>query len=294
MPAPKSSIQPPPLHLEHVPPLARAAAFIREHGAAAGIQLAHAGRKASTHRPWQGGGLVDAAHGGWQPLGPSPIKFAESYATPTEMTPLDIEQLKRDFVVAAQRSHVAGFDLIELHAAHGYLFHSFLSPLGNQRTDHYGGSFENRVRLLIETTRAVRAVWPVGKPLAVRLSCTDWVDGGWTLADSVALSKLLKLEGVDLIDCSSGGISPAQKITLAPGYQVPFSKAIRAGADVPTAAVGLITQPTQADAIIRDQSADIVLIAREMLRDPYWPVHAAKELGHDLKGLVVSQYARAN
>lgn len=279
---------------EHVAQLLRIAAFIREHGAAAGIQLAHAGRKASTRRPWDGGGSVNPGLGGWQPIGPSALKFADGYAEPMEMSLADIAHVKQSFQAATERADAAGFDLIELHAAHGYLLHSFLSPISNLRNDEYGGSFDNRVRLLVETTRLVRSVWPATKPLLVRLSCTDWVEGGWSIEDSVALAHLLKREGVDLIDCSSGGSSPIQKIPLEPGYQVPFAQAIRTRAGLPTAAVGLVTSPVQADVIVRDGQADVVFLGRELLRDPYWPVHAAKELGHELKSLVPSQYARAH
>ncbi|HVP55569.1 MAG TPA: NADH:flavin oxidoreductase/NADH oxidase [Candidatus Eisenbacteria bacterium] len=263
----------------HIEPLARIVRFVRSQGAYAGIQLAHAGRKASTLAPWKGQGRVELADGGWQPLAPSALAFAPDYHTPHAMTHDDIRRAIAHFVVAAERALLAGFDVVELHAAHGYLAHQFLSPLSNQRDDEYGGSFPNRVRFLLEMTAAVRGIWPDRLPLFVRISATDWAEGGWTLDESVELVRLLKKEGVDLIDCSSGGLVANASIAVGPGYQVPFAERIRRDAGIATGAVGMITTPTQADRIVRDAQADLVLLAREFLRDPYWPLHAAAELG---------------
>lgn len=272
--------------------LARITAFIKSQGAVPGIQLAHAGRKASTAQPWAGGGPVGADKGGWQPVGASAIPFAEPYPTPTALATQEVAALVQRFAEATVRAHDAGFDWVEIHAAHGYLLHSFLSPLSNQRTDRYGGSFENRIRFLLETAQAMRKVWPDAKPLTVRISCTDWVEGGWTIDESVDLARRLKEEGVDLIDCSSGGTVPAAKIPVGAGYQTPFAERIRREAGIPTAAVGLITQPMQADEIIRNGRADMVLLAREMLRDPYWPLHAAQVLHHRENIPAPQQYGR--
>ena len=277
----------------HVEPLARVARFIAQHGATPGIQIAHAGRKASTKVPWEGGGPASDEEGGWAPIGPSPTPFNKGWRLPREMTLDDIAIVRRAFVEAVKRARAAGFTWIEIHAAHGYLLHSFLSPLSNQRTDFYGGSFDNRVRLLLEVARDTRKFWPDAMAVTVRLSCTDWVDGGWTLDDSIELSRRLKGEGVDLIDCSSGGNVPRAEIPVAPGYQVPFAEAIRAQAGIPTAAVGLITQAKQADDIVRNGQADVALLARKILRDPYWPIHAARELGRVDGVPVPPQYARA-
>jgi 2,4-dienoyl-CoA reductase-like NADH-dependent reductase (Old Yellow Enzyme family) len=265
--------------------------FVKDQGAVPGIQLAHAGRKASTEVPWRGGRPVDPAAGGWQPLGPSPLPFDEGYRTPTEMNFTDIEAVVGQFVAAALLSLEAGFEVIELHAAHGYLLHEFLSPLSNHRTDTYGGPLANRIRLTVRIARAVRAVWPERLPLFARISATDWVEGGWDLAQSIALARELKEAGVDLIDCSSGGLVAYAKIPAAPGYQVPFAEAIRRDAAIATGAVGLITQPEQAEHIIAAGQADAVLLAREMLRDPYWPQRAAKALG--ATAAWPSQYGRA-
>ena len=262
----------------HVEPLARIVRFVRSQGSRVGIQLAHAGRKASTPAPWKGRGRIELADGGWQPLAPSAIPFAPDYHTPTAMTRDDIRRAIDDFVAAAQRAVTAGFEVVELHAAHGYLAHEFLSPLSNQRDDQYGGSFGNRIRFTLEMVTAVRAVWPERLPLLVRISATDWADGGWTLDESVELARLLKKEGVDLIDCSSGGLVPYAKIPVGPGYQVPFAERIRESG-ISTGAVGMITTPAQADAIVRNGQADLVLLAREFLHDPYWPLHAAEALG---------------
>lgn len=267
--------------------------FVKGQGATPAIQLAHAGRKASTAPPWTGGAPVAPAAGGWQPVGASAIPFTDGYPTPVELSTADVGEIVGAFRDAALRADAADFDIVELHAAHGYLLHSFLSPLSNQRTDQYGGSFENRIRLLVETATATRAVWPEQKPLFVRISCTDWVDGGWTIEESVALAKRLKAEGVDLIDCSSGGSSPTAQIPAGAGYQVPFAERIRREAEMPTAAVGMITEPMQADEIIRNGRADLVLLARELLRDPHWPLHAAKALNRLEQAPIPPQYARS-
>lgn len=273
--------------------LSRITHFIRSQGATPAIQLAHAGRKASTNRPWLGGKPVSPDQGGWQPVGASPLPFADGYPTPTELSTTEVSEIVNAFRAAAMRSEAAGFDVIELHGAHGYLLHSFLSPISNQRTDRYGGSFENRTRLLVETAAATRTVWPEAKPLFVRISCSDWVEGGWTIEESVELARKLKAEGVDLIDCSSGGSSPTAQVPVGAGYQVPFAERIRREAGIPTAAVGLITQPMQADEIVRNERADVVMLARELLRDPYWPIHAAQVLQQKDRAGIPEQYARA-
>jgi 2,4-dienoyl-CoA reductase-like NADH-dependent reductase (Old Yellow Enzyme family) len=276
---------------DHVPMLARITAFLREHGAAAGIQLAHAGRKASTAQPWQGGAPVPVGQGGWPVVGPSAIPFDDGHPVPTALDGDGIAKVKADFAAATRRALAAGFQVAEIHAAHGYLLHSFLSPLANRRQDDYGGSFDNRIRLLLEVTEIVRSIWPEGMPVCVRLSATDWVDGGWDIDQTIELSQRLRERGVDLIDCSSGGVVPGVRIPVGPGYQVPFAAAVRAQAAIPTGAVGMIVSPEQADQIVRTGQADLVLIAREMLRDPYWPLHAARTLGHDVAWPV--QYDRA-
>jgi 2,4-dienoyl-CoA reductase-like NADH-dependent reductase (Old Yellow Enzyme family) len=279
-------------HDGHIPPLRRITDFIRAQGAAAGIQLAHAGRKASTKRPWEGSGMVSPADGGWDNvMAPSAIAFSDTYPSPHALTLDGIVGVVDAFRAAAQRALMAGFQVAEIHAAHGYLLHEFLSPLANQRTDDYGGSFVNRARLTIEVSAAVRAVWPNELPVFVRISATDWADGGWNLDESVQLATQLKAIGIDVIDCSSGGLASHQKITIGPGYQVPFSRRIRQEADVTTAAVGLITDPEQAEAIVRDGDADLVLLARELLRNPRWPLLAAHALGD--AGSWPSQYERA-
>lgn len=276
----------------HIAPLRRINDFLRQHGAIPAVQLAHAGRKASTFVPWEGSGHVPLEQGGWEVIGPSSTAFGGSLTRqPREATEDDLRCVVADFACAAQRAIAAGFEIIEIHAAHGYLLHSFLSPLVNQRNDRYGGCFENRIRLLLEVTQAVRSVWPGDKPLFVRLSASDWVEGGWTLEDSIALAVELKALGVDLIDCSSGGAVPGVRIPAAPGYQVPFAEAIRQRAQIPTAAVGLITEPHQAEDILQRGQADLVLLARELLRNPYWPHHAARALGHTPTPPV--QYERA-
>ncbi|MFZ2491036.1 MAG: NADH:flavin oxidoreductase/NADH oxidase [Thermoanaerobaculia bacterium] len=266
-------------------------AFIHAQGAVAGIQLAHAGRKASTDKPWTGGKpILDGPHA-WMPVAPSALPFGEGWPVPHELTAAEIDGVVESFVAAARRALHAGFRVVEIHAAHGYLLHQFLSPLTNARTDEYGGSLENRMRLTQRVTSAVRAVWPEDLPLFVRISASDWAEGGWDLEQSVELSRRLKGLGVDLIDCSSGGAVPFAKVELGPGYQVPFARAIRERAGIPTGAVGLITEAQQAEAILRDGSADAVLLARQFLRDPYWPLHAARELGADVEW--PSQYLRA-
>lgn len=263
-----------------IEPLSRITRFIRDHGAVPGIQLAHAGRKASTAAPFAPTrGFLRAESGGWEPAGPSPVPFQPGDPAPRELSPAELAGIRESFRAATARARRAGYEWLELHAAHGYLLHSFLSPLSNRRTDAYGGSFENRIRFTLETFRAIRQEWPERLPISVRLSCSDWVEGGWTLEDSTALARRLKEEGVDLIDCSSGALVPGVKYPAAPGWQVPFSQAIRSQAGVATAAVGMILDPKEADRIIRDGKADLVLLAREMLRDPYWPLHAAQALG---------------
>jgi len=262
----------------HVEGLGRIVRFLKANGAAAGIQLAHAGRKGSTKRPWEGGGAVPPSEGGWQPVGPGPEPFSEAYPVPRPLDAAGIAAVVRAFREAAERAREAGFDVIEVHGAHGYLIHEFLSPLVNHRQDEYGGSFDNRVRLCLDVVTAIREVWPERLPVFVRLSCTDWVDGGWDAEQSVELSRRLKARGVDLIDCSSGGTVPNATIPVAPGYQVPFAERIRREAAVATGAVGLITGAAQAEAIVASGRADCVLLARELLRDPYWPMRAAAEL----------------
>ena len=269
----------------------RIADFISAQGAVPGIQLAHAGRKASTDVSWQGGKPLDDAHGGWMPVGPSAIPFADGYATPRALDAAGIRNVVEDFVAATVRSRDAGFRVIELHAAHGYLLHEFLSPLSNQRDDEYGGSLANRSRLLREIVCAVRVEWPAPKPLVVRVSATDWVDGGWDIEACVSLAGWLKEDGVDLIDCSSGGNVPHADSPVAPGYQVPFASRIRREAGIATGAVGLITTGEQAEAILVEGDADLILIARESLRDPYFPRRAAVALGVDIDAPV--QYRRS-
>lgn len=276
---------------DHIAALARIVRFVRGQGNAAGMQLAHAGRKGSTIRPWEGQGALSPADGGWQPVGPSDEAFAPNYPVPRPLTVDEIAGVVAAFRDAARRVLTAGFDVIEIHAAHGYLIHEFLSPLVNHRNDAYGGSFDNRARLCLEIVGAVRRVWPERLPLFLRLSCTDWVAGGWDIEQSVELARRVRERGVDLIDCSSGGTVPYAEIPIGPGYQVPFAGRIRRDADIPTGAVGLITMPKQADDIVRSGQADCVLLARELLRDPYWPFHAAAALGHSISW--PAQYLRA-
>ena len=280
---------------DHIPFLKRITDFIHQHQAVPGIQLAHAGRKASKSAPWLGNKHLTPAERGWEEIyAPSPVPIAADIPPPLEITLVGIEKVISDFRAAAQRALAAGFKVIEIHAAHGYLLHEFLSPLTNQRTDQYGGSFENRTRLLIEVVQAVQTVWPAELPLMVRLSATDWVPdaaASWTLPQSVELAQQLKALGVDLIDCSSGGNVPVQQITPGPGYQTPFAQAIREGSGILTGAVGLITSAHQADHIIRSGQADMVFIAREFLRDPYFGLTAATELRQTVPWPV--QYERA-
>ena len=276
---------------EHIPALKRITDFIHAEGSVAGIQLAHAGRKASTPRPWEPGPPVPTEKGGWQPVAPSPVPFHDHDAPPAELTRAEISQIVAAFAAAARRALKAGFQVIEIHGAHGYLGHEFLSPLSNKRTDEYGGSFENRIRFLLEVTGAVRAEWPENLPLFLRISATDWVEGGWNPEQSVGLARAVKPLGVDLIDCSSGALVPYAKINPMSGFQVPFADQIRREAGILTGAVGMITEATQADAIIREGKADMVLLARELLRDPYWPLRSAKALGHKVD--VTVRYGRA-
>src|SRR3954471_10239702 len=264
---------------EQVAGLRRITDFLHAHGSAAGIQLAHAGRKASTRAPWFGDGTVTPPEGGWEPVGPTSDAFAPNYPVPRALTAPDINGVVRAFEAATRRALDAGFDVIEIHAAHGYLLHQFLSPLVNTRTDEYGGSFDNRVRLTLDVADAVRRAWPDGLPVFVRISATDWVDGGWDLDQSVELARRLRAIGIDLIDCSSGGAVRNAKITIGPGYQVPFAERIRTEAAIATGAVGMITTAAQADEIIRAGRADLVLMAREMLRDPSFSAHAAQQFG---------------
>ena len=279
---------------EHIPALQRIAQFLQSQGARAGIQLAHAGRKGSMTPPFIAERLLLPEEGAWQPVAPSAIAFSPSYAVPQALDQPGLAAKVKAFRLAARRALAAGFDFVEIHAAHGYLLHEFLSPLANHRTDNYGGSFENRIRLLLEVVDAVRAEWPAHLPLLVRISATDWADESapsWTIDESVQLAHHLRDHGVDLIDCSSGGQIPNAKIPVAPGFQVQFAERIRRQANIPTAAVGLITDPTQADAIISSGQADLVFLAREFLRDPYWPVHAAAALGEPASW--PDQYLRA-
>jgi 2,4-dienoyl-CoA reductase-like NADH-dependent reductase (Old Yellow Enzyme family) len=276
----------------HIEMLSRIVSFIHEQGSIAGMQLAHAGRKASTRRPWEGSGTIPEAEGGWKKVvAPSALPFAESYPMPQALTNDGIQEVVSAFATAARRACQAGFRVIEIHAAHGYLIHEFLSPLSNKRSDDYGGSFENRTRLCREIVAAVRSEWPKELPLFLRISSNDWVDGGWTISESVKLAGELKQIGVDLIDCSSGGNVPHAKIPVGPGYQTHFAERIRREAGIMTGAVGMITSPIQAEHIIRAEQADAVIIAREFLRDPYWPLRAARELDQAIAWPV--QYLRA-
>ncbi len=277
---------------DHIEFLSRITGFIHSQGSVAGIQLAHAGRKASTYRPWDGDGAVPEDAGGWtNVVAPSAIPFADNYPKPKALTQEGIHSVVEAFAAAARRARAAGFRVIEIHAAHGYLLSEFLSPLANHRTDQFGGSLENRSRLLIEVVRAVRRSWPENAPLFVRISSTDWVDGGWTLDDSLELARRLKDSAVDLVDCSSGGNAARVHMPLGPGYQTPFAERIRREAKILTGAVGMITDPAQADHIIRTGQADVAIIARQFLRDPYWPLRAARELGYPVPWPV--QYVRA-
>jgi 2,4-dienoyl-CoA reductase-like NADH-dependent reductase (Old Yellow Enzyme family) len=276
---------------KHSEAFKRVARFIKDQGSVPAIQLAHAGRKASTGRPWEGGGLVLPDKGGWIPLAPSAIRYNEGYGEPREMNATEISRVVELFAAAARRAREAGFEVVELHFAHGYLVSEFLSPLCNKRTDSYGGTRDNRMRLAVEIAQGVRKALPDTVPLFARLSCTDWAPGGWELSDSIELSKRLKEAGVDLIDCSSGGVVHHAQVSVGPGYQVPFAEAIRKQASMPTGAVGLITEPRQAEEIIASGKADAVFLARALLRDPYWPLHAAQALGDEPQW--PQQYSRA-
>jgi len=265
--------------------------FIREQGAVPAIQLAHAGRKASTDLPWKGSAPLDAKHRGWQTIAPSALPFAADHPVPREATTEDLEIVLGQFASAARRSVEAGFEVVEIHMAHGYLLHEFLSPLANRRTDDFGGSLENRCRFPLRVAKAVRDIWPEHLPVFVRVSASDWLDGGWDLEQTVELVKGLKAAGIDLIDCSSGGMSPEAAPPFGPGFQAPFASAIREQTGIATGAVGFITEPAQAEQIVATGLADAVFLAREMLRDPYWPLHAAKALGVEIPWPV--QYERA-
>ena len=280
---------------EHVPALRRMTDFVRAHGAEPGIQLAHAGVKASRYRPFHPtpNAFVPLDEGGWAPVGPTAKRYGRDGLAPHELSVAEVRAISGSFAAAAKRSIAAGFGVVELHFAHGYLGHSFLSPLMNGRTDGYGGPFDHRVRFLLETVRAVRRVLPEGVPLLVRLSCTDWVEGGWTLDDSVEVSRLLAAEGVDLIDCSSGGATRNAEIPVGPGYQVQLAERIRRDAGIATGAVGLITEPAQAEAILAEGRADLVLMGRQLLREPHWPHRAWVALGSDTPPPIAREYAWA-
>jgi 2,4-dienoyl-CoA reductase-like NADH-dependent reductase (Old Yellow Enzyme family) len=277
---------------EHIAMLRRIVGFIHEQGSVAGMQLAHAGRKGSTYRPWSGHGRIGEDEGGWREvIAPSAEAFAPGYPEPIAMSRDHIAAAVEAFAAAARRALAAGFRVIEIHAAHGYLIHEFLSPLSNHRADEYGGAFENRARLAREITAAVRREWPAELPLFIRISATDWIDGGWDIEQSVALVKMLKPLGVDFADCSSGGNVAQAKIPVGPGYQVPFAERVRREAGILTGAVGMITEPAQAEEIVASGRADAVLLARELLRDPYFPMRAARELGQEIAW--PAQYLRA-
>lgn len=276
---------------DHIEFLKRITDFLHAHGAVPGIQLAHAGRKASHLSPWKGGTALEISEGGWETFAPSAVPFKDGEPLPKEMSKNDIKKVVHDFEAAAKRALRAGFRIIEIHAAHGYLINEFLSPISNKRTDEYGGSFENRVRILAEIVEAVRKIITDELPLFVRISATDWVEGGWDIEDSIKLSAILKENSVDLIDCSSGGNSPHQVIPVKPMYQVPFSERIKKEASILTGAVGLITAAKEAEQILKEEKADLIILARQFLRDPYFPLHAAKELGLDIDWPV--QYERA-
>jgi 2,4-dienoyl-CoA reductase-like NADH-dependent reductase (Old Yellow Enzyme family) len=275
----------------HVAPLRDITTFIRGQGGVPAIQLAHAGRKGSTAIPWLGSGRIAPGDGGWTPIAPSAEAFSPDYPVPRAMNADDLERVVAEFRSASERALDAGFEVAELHAAHGYLVHEFLSPLSNRRTDEHGGSFENRARFPLRVARAIRQAWPAKWPVFVRISATDWADGGWNVDESVQFARALNEAGIDLVDCSSGGLVPHVKIPVAPGYQVPFAERIRREAGIPTVAVGMITEAAQAEAIVAEGRADAVMLARELLRDPYWPLHAARALGQDVRW--PSQYLRA-
>lgn len=276
---------------EHIEGLKRITSFIESQASVAGIQLAHAGRKASHNCPWKGGKIISVEEGGWQTVAPDSIPFRPEERIPLALNIPAIKKVIADFKDAAKRAVKAGFKVIEIHAAHGYLLHSFLSPLSNQRQDEYGGSFENRIRIVLEVVDAIKSVWPEDLPLFIRISASDWTEGGWTLEESIQLTKILKNKGVNLVDCSSGGNIPNAKITVGPGYQVHFAEAIKKETGMLTGAVGIITTPEQAEEIVASGKADVVIMARQLLRDPYFPLHAAKTLGVDLPWPL--QYERA-
>jgi 2,4-dienoyl-CoA reductase-like NADH-dependent reductase (Old Yellow Enzyme family) len=265
--------------------------FVKQQGAVAGMQLAHAGRKASSKAPWQGGGPLSKAEGSWTPVAASALPFDEGYAVPEELSLSQIEEILIEYHNATRRALAAGFQVVEIHAAHGYLLHQFLSPFSNHRKDAYGGSFENRIRMVVRVTQVVRGAWPENLPLLVRISATDWKERGWDIAQSIELCQRFKGLGVDLVDVSSGGVIPGVKIPVGPGYQVEFAEAIRREVEIPTGAVGMIIDPAQADTILMSEQADIVFLARELLRDPYWPRRAAKALNVKIKA--PPQYERA-
>ena len=292
--SPEGRISPADLGLwndEQIAPLSHIVRFVRAQGVVIGLQLAHAGRKASCSLGWQAQRPLNATEGGWPVLAPSAVPFGDGYALPQELDAAGIKRLIAQFVASTRRAREAGFQTVEIHAAHGYLLHQFLSPLANQRSDAYGGSFENRTRLVREVVAAVRAEWPERLPLLIRLSATDWVDGGWSVEETVDLCRALKGLGVDLVDVSTGGMVPTAKIPVGPGFQTEFAERVRREANIPTSAVGLITSPAQADHIVRSGQADLVLLGREVLRDPYWPLHAAQAL--EQKAAWPAQYLRA-
>ena len=292
--SPEGRISPADLGLwndEQIAPLSRIVRFVRAQGVVIGLQLAHAGRQASCSLGWQAQRPLNATEGGWPVLAPSAVPFGDGYALPQELDAAGIKRLIAQFVASTRRAREAGFQTVEIHAAHGYLLHQFLSPLANQRSDAYGGSFENRTRLVREVVAAVRAEWPERLPLLIRLSATDWVDGGWSVEETVDLCRALKGLGVDLVDVSTGGMVPTAKIPVGPGFQTEFAERVRREANIPTSAVGLITSPAQADHIVRSGQADLVLLGREVLRDPYWPLHAAQAL--EQKAAWPAQYLRA-
>ena len=281
---------------DHVQPFARISHFLKQYGAVPGIQLAHAGRKASANKPWEGDDHIETGHGGWDTIAPSPVAFGANLPkVPREMSVQDIARIQDAFVAAAKRSLAAGFEWLELHFAHGYLAHQFYSPLANHRTDAYGGSFDNRLRFLLETFAAVRKVWPERLPLTVRLSVTDWIEGGVTVEESIELVRKLKAAGLDLLDVSQGFVTPdISKVPWGPGFMIPVAGRIRRETGVPTAVGWMITDPHQANEAVRDQHTDLVLLARELLRDPYWPYHAAVKLGSETAETILPiQYARA-
>lgn len=292
--SPEGRISPDDLGLwkdEHISKLKEIVSFIEKQGSIAGVQLAHAGRKASHASPWKGNHQIPVSNGGWKTVAPSAIPFRDGEEAPEALTKAGIQKVIDDFVAATKRAIEVGFKVIEIHAAHGYLIHEFLSPASNQRNDEYGGSFDNRIRFLLEITDAIRNVWPKDYPLFVRISATDWTEGGWTIEDSVKLASILKTKEVDLIDCSTGGNVAHAKIPLTPGYQVPFAERIKKETGILTAAVGLITTAQQAEEILQTEKADAIIMARELLRDPYFPLHAAHELGVDVEW--PAQYLRA-